>query len=421
LTLKLSPVQIGGNRSSTTSVKKEIDHDIKPAFFPVHSHPPSTPKSTVKAEPSHILLFTPPNKGQEVIDLCSPSPDVKRKVTKGEPQSPVLLLIDDTVRIGSVFSSLLEAKDAVFVREEVRGHIWRVGQSKRDDSNEQRKVTFRCNHYYSHQPVHSIAVDPSDHREGKSVKTECNAHVNVNRRADGLWYLTTVIFEHNHPPQLVNGAKAQRPPTDAQHQTVRDLAVQPKFERRHVEHILLRDYPNHPLEPRQITNLINEARRAAQEHVKVLGGDMNAVIHTLENLSSCEMGWFYRIRLDDCQVVTGIFWQTPQQVENARCYHDILLNDSSYNRNRYQYILNLGIVINAAYQSRTVWQAIHATEDVETQNWVFQCHLQSAGKPPEVIATDRHQTLIASVKAVLPLSFHLYCLHHLSGNVTQQL
>jgi hypothetical protein len=388
----------------------------------------STPTKSIRVKNEAIVnLLTPPKKhsATEVIDLCTPSPPTTRNqshTVKMELEVPELVIIDNSVRVGSVYSSLEAAKGAVYGREELRGHVWRVAQSKRDDNTrQQRKVTLRCNHYSTHNPVHSITIDPSDHREGKSVKTDCNARVNVNRRADGLWYLTTVVFEHNHPPQLADGARRQRPPSDAQKAVVRQFASDRKFERRHLERILERDFPDHLLERRQITNLINEARQEAQDHVAQLGGDMQAIISELEQRSAQELGWFFRLRLDVNQVVIGIFWQSPRQVENARRYYDILLNDSSYNRNQYQYILNIGLIVNSANQSRTIWQALHATKDIETQNWVFQCHLESTGLPPEVIATDRHQTLIASVRIVFPLTFHLYCLHHLTGNVSQQL
>jgi hypothetical protein len=39
---------------------------------------------------------------------------------------------------------------------------------------------------------------------------------------------------------------------------------------------------------------------------------------------------------------------------------------------------------------------MHRTEDTETHNWVLRNHLRSAGKPPEVLASDREGALIQS-------------------------
>jgi hypothetical protein len=41
--------------------------------------------------------------------------------------------------------------------------------------------------------------------------------------------------------------------------------------------------------------------------------------------------------------------------------------------------------------------------------------------PPEVLVSDRHGSLIACAAQDLPLTTHIYCLHHLDGNVTTQL
>jgi len=79
-----------------------------------------------------------------------------------------------------------------------------------------------------------------------------------------------------------------------------------------------------------------------------------------------------------------------------------------------------GIVIDNFGSTRNAWYAIHRSEDTEIHNWVFRNHLRSAGRPPEVLGSDRHPSLIASAVDTLPLTFHLYCLHHLGGNVSTQ-
>jgi hypothetical protein len=244
------------------------------------------------------------------------------------------------------------------------------------------------------------------------------AHVNINRQGSALWTITLLDVNHNHPPLLLPGTKASRPTMHDQKALVKEFADHPKFEQMHLEKILKHEFPDHPLDPRQISSLITNARHERWAYVESLGGDVNSVLNILDNNPD---KYQYKLRLDENQTVTALFWQTTEQMELCRRYSDVLLTDNSYNRNQYQYILNLGLGINNANQSRTLWQAIHAMEDLETQNWVFQCHLECAGRAPEVVASDRHQTLITSVQTVLPTTFHLYCLHHLSDNVASQL
>ena len=104
------------------------------------------------------------------------------------------------VRKGSVFTSWEDARDAVYAREGRLGHRWRIAQGKIDKHGNRKKVTFRCNHYYHATPVHSTAIDPADHRHGKTIKTQCSAHVNVNRIASSsLYHITLTHWDHNHP------------------------------------------------------------------------------------------------------------------------------------------------------------------------------------------------------------------------------
>ncbi|KIJ28024.1 hypothetical protein M422DRAFT_61956 [Sphaerobolus stellatus SS14] len=43
------------------------------------------------------------------------------------------------------------------------------------------------------------------------------------------------------------------------------------------------------------------------------------------------------------------------------------------------------------------------------------------GRPPEVFASDRSPSLIAATQKRMPLTLKIYCLHHLDGNVQQNL
>jgi MULE transposase domain len=132
-----------------------------------------------------------------------------------------------------------------------------------------------------------------------------------------------------------------------------------------------------------------------------------------------EHGWKYHLMLNYSQTVTGVWWQSPRQAELTKWFNDILINDNTYNWNNSGYPLNVGVVIDNTGISHNAWYALHAMEDIAHHNWVLRCHLDSTDSVhPEIFASDRSQTLIASVEATLPLTDHIYCLHHLDGNVT---
>ena len=79
------------------------------------------------------------------------------------------------------------------------------------------------------------------------------------------------------------------------------------------------------LESQQISNIINDARSKARAEVNNLGGDFAAIVASLE-----EKTWLHYLKLDEDQVVTGIWWQSPLQGELCRRYGDILINDNTY-------------------------------------------------------------------------------------------
>ncbi|TFK16865.1 hypothetical protein FA15DRAFT_661850 [Coprinopsis marcescibilis] len=58
----------------------------------------------------------------------------------------------------------------------------------------------------------------------------------------------------------------------------------------------------------------------------------------------------------------------------------------------------------------------------EDPNWQFEIQLDHTQRvPPEVLFSDCHQSIIWASEITLPLSNHLYCPHHLNGNIATSL
>ncbi|KAJ3516162.1 hypothetical protein NLJ89_g1290 [Agrocybe chaxingu] len=374
--------------------------------------------------------------GGNVIDLRTPEQHPRNKKFKisdsptshsVNPNSSLhrtVIPAPDRIQIGTIFHSVEEAQKAIFAREERLGHRWKIAQSRQDASGRKRKVTFRCDHYYYHKPTRSRNIDPSDYRKSKTIKTGCMAHVNVNRVAEsGDWCVTLTDFEHNHPRATPEGAPVQRPATKEQKAAIGQLATDPSnhFTRGQIAAVLSTQTGTSKLEPRQISNIMMSARREAHTEIERLGGDINAIIASLQKKAQEEHGWNWRLKVDENMVVTGIWWQSPLQADLAKRYGDVLLNDNTYNRNRSGYPLNIGIIIDGHGSSRNVWYALHAVEDRSHFSWVLQSHIETTGYAPDVFMSDRHAALISSVQETMPLTDHCFCMHHLDGNVDQNL
>ncbi|KAH6890254.1 hypothetical protein BKA70DRAFT_1234738 [Coprinopsis sp. MPI-PUGE-AT-0042] len=252
---------------------------------------------------------------------------------------------------GEVYKTLDEAVQAVTSCQLLMGYRWRRGQRKMDASGNRKRLTVRCCSYYTHVPAHDTSLDPSDWRESKTIKCNCDAHVNINR-------------SHNHPPHIPKGASAPRVPTAKEKEEIFRLATvsSQAFSRSQIAAAT-----GSTLEPRQVSNLMNEARAKVRKEVDALGGDFAAIIASLEQKAQDDPGWKYRVKFGDEGVVTGIFWMSPLQYDLAIRYHNVLIYDSSYNRSSAGYPLGIGIVIDGNCSSRNIFYSLSAKEDIVLQ------------------------------------------------------
>ncbi|KAJ7016380.1 hypothetical protein C8F04DRAFT_1345415 [Mycena alexandri] len=289
-----------------------------------------------------------------------------RSRPKVEPETGprrVIQSVPGSIRVGAVFDSFSDAESAIFANQEQHGH----------------KGRFAANHYREPNPIHRIDIDPSDHRQGKSNRTSCMAHININRTG-AKCHLTLVDIRHNHEPDIPPGGTAARPPTTEHLRVVSEFSD--TFSRQHLK---------------QISNMLNKSRREAREQVEVLGGDMRSILASLE-----EKGWDHSVQMDAENVVTALWWQSPEQKTLTLRYTDILINDNAANRNDKQYPLNTGIIIDSHGKSRNGWYALHQKEDAQTH-------------------ADRHPSLLVAAAIVFIFTIHIFCLSHLLENIDRNL
>jgi len=319
----------------------DSSHDIKP---------PATP-----TKPQAPLI----------IDLCSP--ERKPTVTCGS-----VVEAPGVVQVGSMYQSLVTAQEAIYAQENHLGHVWRRGQGTKSNNGSQKKMTFHCNHYHHPTPTHSAWIDPSDHRKGKSIKTNCMAHVNVNQiQHSTLWHVTLANWDHNHEWEIPVGSTIHCPATLEQRKVVVELATSSgNFSWKQISGVLVSQF-SETLEPRKIGNIITKAQQEAREAIALLGGDIAAIIASLQKKIDKEHGWKYHLKLNDSQTVTGIWWQSLLQAKLMKCFSDILVNDKMYNQNNSGYPLNIGVVIDNTGTLCNAWCTLHAMEDLTHHNWVL--------------------------------------------------
>jgi hypothetical protein len=204
-----------------------------------------------------------------VINLVTgtPSPSPKKILLPAREASVEIILVSKLSDQKSIcapahacesqhFPSFDAAIHAVYEEEERLGHKWVKGQTKKSNSGEVRRITLRCNHYRLPSERHSTAIDPANHRQGKSSKSDCKAHVNVIQDPESdQWKLNVPNWVHNHSPAIPSGGKAARPPTKQLQATISAMASTTNLGRAEIS-TLVKHHPDydtkHPLEPRLV-------------------------------------------------------------------------------------------------------------------------------------------------------------------------
>ncbi|KIJ40587.1 hypothetical protein M422DRAFT_49113 [Sphaerobolus stellatus SS14] len=310
--------------------------------------------------------------------------------TSGASSTSQLHFPDGAPRVGDTYATLEVAMDTLIQFEESRGNKLVIGQSKKDSAGMYCKVIMHCQSYQKHKTVHDMKIDPSDQRQSKSIRFECYAHYNLNWvGASEMFTLTTVVHDHTHGRNLAVGAKAPCPVPLEVKKFIQKYANKPSFSHSQIKSMLSNNFPEQELTSSQITNIMNEACSQSKRDVQELGGDFAAIIQSLQEKVANGEPWNYHLKIEETTgTVTLLWWQSPEQAALTHRYPDILVNDCAANCNHYNYPLNIGIIIDNFGNSQNAWYALQAQEDLETYRWVLQCHLQAAGEPSEVIASD---------------------------------
>ncbi|KIY60731.1 hypothetical protein CYLTODRAFT_415944 [Cylindrobasidium torrendii FP15055 ss-10] len=172
---------------------------------------------------------------------------------------------------------------------------------------------------------------------------------------------------------------------------------------------------------KHVRNALQGARDDANKETNCLGGDFAAILAKVLAAQREDPGWFVDQGVDKNLHINFLMWSTPEQQKVLREFPDVLINDNTYQTNKYGYALNIGIAVNGFGKSHSVWYAVHKFEDVATHARVFQNHLALALVAPHLLALDKSAAIMQACLLVFVTTFHLLCLHHINRNVVKNL
>ena len=112
---------------------------------------------------------------------------------------------------------------------------------------------------------------------------------------------------------------------------------------------------------------------------------------------------------------------SPQQRERWLHFNDIIIHDNTAKINKYNYPLNLFIVIDNFNKSRLAAQAFLANERQESYVWLLQACLEATSIQPKTFVTDADPAMLVASSIVFNQSHHMLCLYHLYQNLSKNL
>jgi hypothetical protein len=172
-------------------------------------------------------------------------------------------------------------------------------------------------------------------------------------------------------------------------------------------------------------------RKAIENHMRkykrgssdVMGNQAMDLFRELINLKKQDPEWVVRHMLEQSTMrLDRVFWMAPEQRRLYIRYHDVVINDTTAQSNRFRMGLNVTAVIDNRGATRIVALALIRTEGGEDFKWILT-QLLSAGQgvTPGVLLVDEDKAMELACRTVFPETRLVNCIWHVAGNFAKQL
>ncbi|KAI0498641.1 hypothetical protein KFK09_019531 [Dendrobium nobile] len=228
-----------------------------------------------------------------------------------------------------------------------------------------------------------------DHTSGKRkrftrpvVRTGCPAMVRFVTDEDGYWHIKRFIESHNH--ELAS-------PAD-----------------RH---------------------LLRSCRNIIEENASVLKSMTDAGIRTVDAYAYLaeEVGGYrqvedhmfaWDVQYDDEDRLLNFFWVDGRSRIDYECFGDVLIFDTSYRLNKYNFVCAPFVGVNNHWQNILFGLAFLSEETIESFTWLFKTFVRIMGnKYPTTIFTNQDQAMARAIEVALPHTRHRLCQWHIFKKV----
>ncbi|XP_072993531.1 protein FAR1-RELATED SEQUENCE 5-like isoform X1 [Typha latifolia] len=314
--------------------------------------------------------------------------------------------------VGMVFHS--EDKAYMFYNKYAhrKGFSVRKGHLGRRKDGTVRNRVFLCSNEGSRQK-HCTHMTK---KPREAVRTNCMARIEYKVSRDGIWAVSKIIYEHNHPlvrPHKAHLLRSHRRLLLAQRDDIGIVAEKsaetlefPLEEAREAETVgfLLKDQSSY----------LHTTRMRELEK-----GDAQVLLEFLKAKQLEDPSFFYAIQLDDREQVTNFFWADARSIIDYSYFGDVVLFDTTYRSNKSELPFAPFLGINHHKQFVIFGTALLLDETTESFVWLFKTFMIAMSeRQPRTIFTDHYPALSRAISMTLPETSHHLCLWHLTQNAS---
>ncbi|XP_008785831.2 protein FAR1-RELATED SEQUENCE 6-like [Phoenix dactylifera] len=346
-----------------------------------------------------VVSVGEPNAGKQAGEpeyLPEPEPGGDQKTTGADEGVP---------RVGMVFKTFEEVYDFYNQYARHTGFGTKIRRSWYSlEDGQCNKVTFTC--CKEGKRVYKNSERCSSYRLRLSARTDCQAKIKVQKRyADGLFHLTEVVLEHNHP---VNPAMSKyfRSHKDIYDGMKRQPVMRTKGQR-------------------ELATGENEDESSAGKarSSSFLGReDVEALQQFLIQMQTINANFFHLMDFDAEGRARNVFWADGRSRAAYQYFGDVIAFDTSYLTGNFETPLASFVGVNHHGHLVLLGCALLSNRSSATYRWLFKAWLSCmSGVPPNAIITDHCKAIQEAVVEVFPGARHRLCLWHIMKRMQEYL
>ncbi|XP_047326875.1 protein FAR1-RELATED SEQUENCE 8-like [Impatiens glandulifera] len=313
-----------------------------------------------------------------------------------------------TPQLGMLFSLENELRD--FYKSYAQGVGFGICKqsSKKGNDGQQRYFCLGCS-----KQRKSISKGKNTFYPRTSSRTDCKERINIMVKNVGLFEITSMQLEHNHPlsPRKSRHFRCNK---------VLDSETKRKLELNDQAGITLSKsfksfvveaggFENLSFDERKCRKYVIEARR-----LRLGNGDGEALNNYFSRMQNRNSNFSYMIDVDDDSRIRNIFWADARCKATYEYFSDVITFDTTYLTNAYDMPFAPFVGTNHHGESVLLGCGLISKEDSQTFIWLFKSWLTCmGGRAPQGIITDQCKAMKIAILEVFPNTHHRLCLWHI--------